>query len=126
MIPAVVVVWLSLAVPPLTDLNVFPPHEAVEAQFDLAAEHNRWICSERWKAEREGNDSLAAWLIAWETDSDICYRAWLELKNATDPDLPETNRRIRLMHLRDAIGMRAYYSGRMLPPVPLWWFRRRE
>lgn len=122
--------WLALLLapqlPPLTDLNVFAPHQAVHVQYETARDHYCWIRREYYHAQAEGNGYLEGFLVGWLEDAEYCYRCWDALDDATGEFLDEDTRRGRLVQLRDLLGPRDYYSGRMPPPVPLWRLARRE
>lgn len=123
-------VWLALLLapqlPPLTDLNVFAPHQAVHIQCETALDHYRWIRREYYSAQADGNGYLEGFLVGLVEDAEYCYRCWDALDDATGTFLDEDTRRERLVLLRELLGPRDYYSGRMPCPVPLQWFARRE
>lgn len=50
------------------------------------------------------------------------YQAWDCLRRANAVNQAWAYRRRMLGQLRDTIGMDAYYSGRMPPCIPLWYF----
>lgn len=82
-----------------------------ESNRDWAIEHCRHINYLRCVTD------APAWLRDWETDAVRRKEAWEYLYNAK-----RWSTWYSLDRLRCAIGVEAYYTGRMPCPVPVEWF----
>ncbi len=103
--------------PPLSDLQRFPPREVARANRQFAVTAREYLRA-RWAVEtwRQPDlllqlDEFQAHLAAWNALED----AWLE-------HYDETTRRAKLAFLRHLIGDERYAAGAMPPPVPWWRF----
>ena len=115
--------------PPLSDLQRFPVRWVAQEQLRANIEHRDWLRAQQQAQPWEyGWDFWAAenqelWSV-WNLLDDC----WIEWDYTTDESSPgfdvDTYRRGLLAQLRDRLGYRDYYEGRMPPPVPIWRFRR--
>jgi hypothetical protein len=97
--------------PLLSDANMFPSMEVAMANWGISykyywsiVEQPACFCSD---AQKE--------------DARACYRAWDTLDNVRRGF---GNPIEQLTRLREQIGYANYYSGRMPPALPIWWFKK--
>lgn len=106
--------------PPLTDLAWLPANDVALTARCQARRYRLMLATqaaiEPWRG---------AWFAAADQDAADCFRAWDLLEDASG-QLSDEYRRRCLEALRDLIGPKAYYAGRLPPAVPLWRFSRIE
>jgi hypothetical protein len=122
-------VWaIPEPLPPLSDLQRFPPLWLVQDQLCLVAAHQQWL---QFRIDTE--PACKGKLTAWLTESRQHAEPWVILEGIHQGHdewqgfgvtLDETDRRRRLDELRRLIGWQAYQEGTMPPCVPLHRFRR--
>jgi hypothetical protein len=103
----------------LADLRWFPPREVTAANLKLARQHVAFLEARNrvWPMDDLGQCLLEARALA---------EAWNDLAEALDPDELEYWRLEYLYWLKATLGSRAYFEGRMPPPVPLHRFALRD
>jgi hypothetical protein len=112
--------YIDLAgAPPLHDSDRFPDRATVtemltfnrayrkQMETRLAAEPVHW-----WEFQEMVNEA------------DRLYQIWDSIRDARCGYYYVTVRRQALKKLQDALGLEAYYDGRLPPHVPLWRFQR--
>ena len=114
--------------PPLSDLQRFPVRWVAQEQLRANIAHRDWLRAQQqsqpwewgwdfWAAENQ--ELWSTWNLL-----DDCWIEWTD-GYSDDPAFDaDTYRRGLLAQLRDRLGYRDYYEGRMPPPVPIWRFRR--
>ncbi len=116
--------------PPLSDLDRFPVKWVVEEQLEFSRQHRAWLRVQQgahpyWSADWQPwlDEAQELWDVWSLLDS-----AWMEWTDdgweGGEPFDVDAYRRGLLAQLRDRLGYRDYYEGRMPPPVPIWRFRR--
>lgn len=114
----------ALRLPPLSDLDNFPPADQVGAELSW-----HWQCRRQVDFRLTFAGGEDAELTRTLQDYQQLYVAWDALRDAQTGPLEESGQnqswcRSRLADLRDLIGPAAYCQGRMPPSVPLWRFQR--
>lgn len=108
--------------PPVSvaDLLWLPGREATQAQLVLAYEHLTWL-------RQASQDRLAARTCPHRCgEAERLHEAWDALDDAWRGSCPHAcaaGREQHLERLRSIIGVAAYISGQMPPPVPIWRFQ---
>ena len=100
------------------ELARFPSFNMAMDMKAFSREHGLWLQS-RACFEIDPNE-----LSDWQRENKACYDVWFDLAWCHVGGLSSLNRRWgRLMELKEKLGFRAYYEGRMPPPAPIWRFR---
>lgn len=111
--------WMDLRdAPPLVDACRWP---TIKVAVEMM-EHNRAY------RDHLTNSRLlypnADWLNDAIFETDELHQIWACVLEARCESLCVTRRRWAMKQLRDRIGPRDYYEGRLPPHVPLWSFRK--
>lgn len=109
--------------PPLRDLERFPPEKPAGQRYVLANEHVAWVRGEWYKtfpySDNPDQVSLGQFLYKWKLDAEWRERCWLYLYLAASCEYSDKRRRENLKYLHDSLGDADYFAGRMPCPVPL-------
>lgn len=110
--------------PPLADLDMFPPQSMCKQHMNFNRHHQSWLTS-----HRDVVAGLSPHLLSlhdtWMIENDFCWTCWNLLDDAWVEGFDEVKRRQALANLKHVLGPEAYYSGAMPPAVPVWRFQRR-
>lgn len=140
--------WLLLApwpegLPPLTDLERFPPAAVVNLEYKRASDHLSWVAERHgesqgqyeWLQVNGGGSRYVeirkpdpqaiqrAWYVRQE-QARRTYEVWGALKAVTDSK-EEGNEQVcreGLNNLRELLGRERYFCGELPPPIPAWRF----
>lgn len=103
------------------------PHLSFLRQFDHCTPHivNALLEANvahrhRLEAEQRMHTRHEDWYEEVIQEYKECYRAYDCLRDARNSFYPEQEKRIALWKLRQIIGHERFYSGDMVPHVPLW------
>lgn len=114
--------------PPLSDLQRFPPLWLVKHNIAFGEAYLVWL-GNRHALELPNRKAIEQEMILVRR----CLEPWVILAGAIEghdewqgftEHHDEQGKRKRLIELRNLIGAAAYYSGEMPLPVPVWRFRR--
>jgi hypothetical protein len=100
------------------ELARFPSFNMAMDMMAFSSAHHMWLAT-RAQSEITPNEHSN-----WTNENCFCHDVWSDLAFCHVGGLSSLNRRWgRLMELKDKLGHRAYYEGRMPPPAPIWRFR---
>lgn len=111
--------FLLLFLPPLTDLDRFPPHEDVR---QMCIANKTYI---KGLEAMQGQDCPANW-GEWNdliNEAEELYRIYDALYDAQSTNLPAERRREYLQDLRDLLGVENYDMGVLPGHLPFHRFR---
>jgi hypothetical protein len=100
--------------PPLEDVHNLPPLEVALWGNDFNRRFSRWIEDRiEWDVNHR-HELTAIWL-----ETEMLWNIWWYVREARDPLLDVTTRRLALDQLRRSLGEH-YYRGQIPPPIPVW------
>ena len=100
------------------ELARFPSFNMAMDMMSFSSAHQMWL-ETRAYSEITPNE-----LFNWQNENNSCHDVWHSLAFCHVGGLSSLNRRWeRLKELKEKLGYRAYYEGRMPPPAPIWRFR---
>jgi len=106
----------DLACPPLSDCHFLPDGNLAWSNL-LLSKHYRDVLQEKRSLRFHDN---RLWEIGRENN--VLHNIWEEAATATNNCYADHMRRRALRSLKGLIGDEAYYSGRLPPPIPYWYF----
>jgi hypothetical protein len=100
------------------ELARFPSFNMAMDMMAFSSAHQVWL-ETRAQSEIRPNE-----LCNWKDENRFCHDTWSELALCHVGGLSSLVKRCeRLKALKEKLGLKDYYDGRMPPPAPIWRFR---
>jgi len=106
--------------PHLGSLNMFPPKDVIESGLEFNQEYLSYMEA---RMEIDFISRRADYQVIIDEINDLSF-TWELLREAQTEYYNISERRSKLIEIRRRIGYDKYYSGELVPCVPIWRFER--